>query len=91
MLSDEQKEKLLNLGELCYPPDKIIVILEIDDGPAFMAEFHNPESEIAILYHKGQQLRDFKIDSKLYQLAQAGDLKALDDLEYRRKQMEGKK
>lgn len=78
-------KKMVQLGTLGYPLSKIINVLDIDDIKQFTKDFDNPKSKVAISYQKGVDKADFVLDSKLFDMAKGGDLKALDKYEVRKR------
>lgn len=78
-------KKMVQVGTLGYPLSKIINVLDIDDIKQFTKDFDNPKSKVAISYQKGVDKADFVLDSKLFDMAKGGDLKALDKYEIRKK------
>lgn len=85
-ISDEDLKKITRFGILEYKIDKIINILEIENTKELEKEFNNKNSEVYKAYKKGLDKADFMIDSKLFDMALNGDLKALHKYEYRKKQ-----
>jgi hypothetical protein len=77
-------KKMVQVGTLGYPLSKIINVLDIDDTKQFTKDFDNPKSQVAISYQKGVDKADFVLDSKLFDMAKGGDLKALDKYETRK-------
>lgn len=77
-------KKMVQVGTLGYPLSKIINVLDIDDIEKFTKDFDNPKSQVAISYQKGVDKADFVLDSKLFDMAKGGDLKALDKYEARK-------
>ncbi len=78
-------KKMVQVGTLGYPLSKIINVLDIDDIKQFTKDFDNPKSKVAISYQKGVDKADFVLDSKLFDMAKGGDLKALDKYERRKR------
>lgn len=78
-------KKMVQVGTLGYPLSKIINVLDIDDIKQFTKDFDNPKSQVAISYQKGVDKADFVLDSKLFDMAKGGDLKALDKYEDRKR------
>lgn len=78
-------KKMVQVGTLGYPLSKIINVLDIDDIKQFTKDFDNPKSQVAISYQKGVDKADFVLDSKLFDMAKSGDLKALDKYEVRKR------
>lgn len=86
-LTEDLKQKIVNLGELKYPPEKCANVLTLygENRHKFIKALLDQTSEIYQLYQMGSDLADFNIDTKLYQLAKTGDAKSIDMLEYRQK------
>lgn len=78
-------KKMVQVGTLGYPLSKIINVLDIEDHKQFTKDFDNPKSKVAISYQKGVDKADFVLDSKLFDMAKGGDLKALDKYERRKR------
>lgn len=78
-------KKMVQVGTLGYPLSKIINVLDIDDIKQFTKDFDNPKSQVAISYQKGVDKADFVLDSRLFDMAKGGDLKALDKYEVRKR------
>ena len=78
-------KKMVQVGTLGYPLSKIINVLDIDDTKQFTKDFDNPKSQVAISYQKGVDKADFVLDSRLFDMAKGGDLKALEKYERRKK------
>lgn len=78
-------KKMVQVGTLGYPLSKIINVLDIEDHKQFTKDFDNPKSQVAISYQKGVDKADFLLDSKLFDMAKGGDLKALDKYEARKR------
>jgi hypothetical protein len=76
-LTNEEKEKIINFGAFSYKEEKMAVILgwtlqEIEK------EFRNKKSEFSMLYEKGKAVSEYLIDVKMFEMAKAGDLKAME-------------
>ena len=78
-------KKMVQVGTLGYPLSKILNVLDIDNEKQFTKDFDNPKSKVAISYQKGVDKADFVLDSKLFDMAKGGDLKALDKYERRKR------
>lgn len=78
-------KKMVQVGTLGYPLSKIINVLDIEEHKQFTKDFDNPSSKIAVAYQKGVDKADFVLDSKLFDMAKNGDLKALQKYEERKK------
>lgn len=84
-LSDEQLKKLITLGCLGYGADQCVNIVEPDDEAAFRRDFRTEGTPVWKAYRKGQDIAAFAIDSKLFDMAKNGDMKALATLEERQR------
>lgn len=84
-LSDEQLKKCVTLGCLGYGVEQCINIVEPDDERAFREQFRTEGSQVWKAYRKGQDIAAFAIDSKLFDMAKNGDMKALATLEERQR------
>lgn len=90
-LSDEQLKKIVTLGCLGYGVDQCINIVEPDDEAAFRTAFRTEGTPVWKAYRKGQDIAAFAIDSKLFEMAKGGDMKALATLEERQRMRNLKK
>lgn len=84
-LSDKQLKKLVTLGCLGYDFDRCVNIVEPDDEEQFRRDFRAEGSPVWKAYRKGQDIAAFAIDSKLFDMAKNGDMKALATLEGRQR------
>lgn len=84
-IDEQDEEKIVNFGALNYTPAKMASILDWpeDEVDELMKD---QKSRFSRLYHKGADLSDYLIDKKLFEMAKAGDLKALQQYEFRKKQ-----
>lgn len=82
--TDEFLKKIMQCGTLGYPLSKILNVLDIENEAEFKVDFNNKESEVSKNYQKGIDRADFVLDSKLFEMAKDGDLKALDKYEKRK-------
>lgn len=85
-LTDEQKKMLKNMGALGYQADKISTIMKFDLAE-LKSQLEDKNSEISKLYVEGADFAAYIIDLKLFEMAQSGDIKAMDKLEKRQKEM----
>lgn len=83
--TEEDLAKVVDLGKLGYPWEKCANILAVQDREEFKKDFHSPQSQIYKNYQIGTDLADFELDTKVFQLAKTGDLKAIQEFEKRRK------
>lgn len=88
--TDEQKQMLQNMGALGYPPEKISSIMNLTLNEV-EKEFKDEKSELKKLYLKGADYANYLIDFKLFELAQKGDIRAIDKLEARKRELNKKK
>jgi len=84
-LSDEQLKKCVTLGCLGYEVERSINIVEPADEAAFRIAFRTEGTQVWKAYRKGQDIAAFAIDSKLFEMAKNGDMKALATLEERQR------
>lgn len=92
-MTEEFRDKIIKLGQLGYPAEKCARILELagEEFSRFVREFGDPKSETFSLYQIGVDQADFEIDTKLFLLAKSGDMKALAQLDERKRQFNRKK
>lgn len=83
-ITDDLKEKIINMGVFEYDSEKIASILEIDIS-IINKELNDAKSELNKLLEIGKNKSDYVIDLKLFELAKAGDIKALEKLELRKR------
>jgi hypothetical protein len=78
-------DKLIMLGELHYPLQKCLNILDVPDADIadFTKEFENEKSKVFQHWNKGRDKSDFDIDTKLLMLAKSGDINAIKLLDQR--------
>ena len=78
-------KKIVGMGTLHYPLQKIINILDIEekDIEAFQRAFDDTGSAVYKAYQKGIDKAEYAIDTKLFEMAQKGDLDALEKYEER--------
>ena len=83
--SEEFLANITRSGTLGYPLSKIVNVFDIEDEKQFEIDFDNPKSIIAKAFQKGVDKADFLVDTKLFEMARGGDLKALEKYESRKK------
>jgi len=83
--SEDFLKKMVQCGTLGYPVSKIINVFDINNEEQFVKDFDNKNSMIYKHYQKGIDKADFILDSKLFEMAKEGDLKALAKYEERKK------
>ena|SRR5436309_1102757 len=86
-------KKIIGVGTLGYSLQKIINVLDIEaaDVEQFTNDFYDGDSAIAKAYQKGVDKADYAIDIKLFEMAKAGDLIALQQYEQRKRIQQLKK
>lgn len=82
--NDEQKEIIINAAAFGYDVEKTASILQINKED-LESEAKNKESEYNKLQKFGSDMFEYTIDTKLFELARMGDIKALEQLEHRKK------
>jgi hypothetical protein len=81
-LTDKEREMIINFGAFSYDAPKIAAILS---WPIFDVKklLNDSESLFFQLYQSGKHKADYVLDMKLFEMAQGGDMKALNQLEKR--------
>lgn len=85
-LTPEQIKMLKNMGALSYPASKIASIMELNLEEVVNA-MKDHDSDFYKIYMAGQNMANYLIDLKLFDMAQSGDIKAIDKLNERQKNM----
>lgn len=80
----EDEEKVINCGAFNYSAGKIASLLGLEKEEV-ADELRNEESLLFKLYQRGKDMADYAIDLKLFELSRAGDLKALEQFNKRKK------
>ena len=83
-IDKEKEEMIINFGAFGYEPEKMANILLWDIKEVENA-MEDKASTFFRLYLKGQELADYVLDLKLFEMAQSGDLKAMQKFEHRLK------
>lgn len=68
-MNDEQKEQALNFGALGYDVERICAIWDCQES------FLN--DDFWKIYKRGEAMAQYVMDLKLFEMAKAGDLKAM--------------
>ena len=84
-IKKEQEEQIINMGAFEYPAAKIANILSLDQKEVELA-MKDKNSVLSKLLQKGRDMADYVIDLKLFELAQHGDMKALEKLNERKRE-----
>ncbi len=93
MWSDEILKHTTTFGALGYELSKCLLILDLNDDltTKYSTDFFEKDSPIGKAYQKGIILEEFSIDSKLFDMARAGDIKSLKELNQRKHKRKLKK
>lgn len=82
--SDEQIKMIKNMGALSYPSNVIASIMNLE-VEFVEKELKNKDSEFYKHYNAGYTYANYLIDLRLFEMAQSGDIKAIDKFEMRKK------
>jgi hypothetical protein len=82
-IDKEQEEAIVNMAVFGYPLAKMASILGVPLAD-LEAETKKKDGHINKLIQKGNDMADYVIDLKLFEMAKSGDLKALEKFEYRK-------
>jgi hypothetical protein len=82
-ITKEEEEVIINCGAFNYLPEKIANVLNWPQKEV-LELYRNKDSNFFKLLQKGLDTADYVLDLKLFELAQTGDLKALEEFENRR-------
>jgi len=82
LIEGESKQQVINFGAFGYTAKKMSYILmwEISEIESLLK---NEDSEFYKCYKKGEHTKDYVLDEKLFDMARSGDLKALEQFEFR--------
>lgn len=82
-ISEEAEEKIVTFGALSYHPRQMANVLgwELKEVEGLMA---SPDSAFFKLYERGADMAEFVLDKKLFEMAKAGDLKAMEKYEMKK-------
>lgn len=77
IMTDSEKEKIINFGALYYDAANMATILEwpLKEVESLMKD---EKSEFKKLYLKGGAVADYLLNVKIFEMAKSGDLKAFD-------------
>ena len=91
--SEEILNKTKQFGVLGYALSKCLNILDLGDvkEAEYIEEWNTYGSAVRKSYQKGEDYRDFAFDSKLFDMAKGGDVRAMKMFEDRIKQQRLKK
>lgn len=81
--SEKEAERIRNAGAFGYGAESVAMLLGVDT--AWVAKsLKDTTSELYRLYNAGRVFAEYSIDLKLFELARNGDLKALEDFQFRK-------
>ena len=83
-LTKEEIEKIINCGALGYDHLRVSVITGIDSAE-IKKQLKAKSGEIFKAYQRGEWINDYLIDVKLIEMAQGGDIKAVTELDSRKR------
>ena len=83
-LEQSDFDKIINFGAFGYGNEKMSFILELPLDYVDK-EMKNKDSVFYKKYQTGSHKSDYVLDLKLFEMAQGGDLKALEEYEFRKK------
>lgn len=78
----KEKELITNFGALSFDAEKCALILGWDENKVLLL-MSKKDSEFSKLYRTGRAKAQYVTEMKLFEQAQSGDLKALDEFERR--------
>lgn len=86
-IPERDHHRIADMAAFSYSPEKMCDVLLLDGEfrRAFIAQYHDECSALFELCEKGRARFDYMIDKKLMTLATSGDLKALAELEKRKR------
>lgn len=82
-ITEREKEIIINCGAFNFQPDKIANIINWPTDEV-RQHFNNKTSEFCKLLQEGRDKADYVLTLKLFEMARAGDLKAIEEFESRR-------
>lgn len=86
-LNEEQIKMLKNMGALGYPSSKIASVMQLEIAEV-RTQMNDSNSDFFKNYHAGADMANYLIDLKLFEMAQSGDIKAIDKLSERKRNMQ---
>jgi hypothetical protein len=86
IINEEIEEKIVNMGALGYPVAKMANVLGWPvEHVAELAK--DKTSQFSKLLERGSDMADYLLDKKLFEMAKAGDLKAMQKYEFKKSQL----
>lgn len=83
IITDENKEIIINSGAFGYDADVMSSLLQVDID-VIKKQFDN-KTEFKKLYEFGKNMAKYKLDLKLFEMAKNGDVKAIQQFEINKK------
>lgn len=87
VLNEEEIKMMINMGALGYESSKIAILMDMDVSEVETG-LKDPENTLYKAYKKGEYLSEYKIDLKLLEMAQSGDIKAMERIEQKKQTRE---
>ena len=84
MVGNIDYEKVVNFGAFNYSAHKMAAILLMEESEV-LSLLEDKKSEFYKHYQKGVHTSDYVLDMKLFEMAQGGDLKAMENYEFRKR------
>jgi hypothetical protein len=81
-LTEEQQKMLKNMGALGYDAATIAAIMDFEEDE-LERRLEDDSSEIRKFYNAGRKYAQYLVDLKLFEMAQSGDIKAIEKIELR--------
>jgi uncharacterized protein YbaP (TraB family) len=83
ILTEKHLEQIANCGAFAYSPDRTAAVIGWEEQEVKAMMIGNAQFQKA--YSSGKYRAEYVIDLKLFEQAQAGDIKSLDKLESRKR------
>lgn len=87
IITEKEKDIIINCGAFKFQPQKIATVLNWPPDEVSQL-YNNKGTEFFKLIKKGRDTADYILTLKLFEQAQTGDLKALEEFENRRNDYE---
>lgn len=83
-MTDKSKRAIVDGGAIGYNAETILMLVDDEDLEELKKQSEDRDSEFWRLHAKGEVKNQYLIDQKLLEMAQSGDLKAIQKMEQRR-------
>lgn len=84
-MTDKTKKSIVDGGAIGYSFDIVLELVDDEDFTEMEKQSADETSEFCRLYRKGEIKSQYVIDQKLLEMAQSGDLKAMQKMEQNRR------